>query len=144
MQRTWRLILGLIHELAAYENAPKEVTNTVSKLIADGFGTNPVFTCNVAVANGQIIGFTLCYISYSTWKGRCLYLEDFIVTEKWRRTGVGKQLFDQVYKEAEQMGAARLEWQVLNWNKPAIAFYKKHKALLDETWVNCKFVFKTA
>jgi len=133
-------VFGLIKELAIYENAAEQVTNSVDNLIEDGFGSNAVFKCLVAVANQQVIGFALYYTSYSTWKGRCLYLEDFLVTEDWRRKGVGKLLFDEVYKIAQETKVKRFEWQVLDWNEPAINFYKKYKANLDETWVNCKLM----
>lgn len=131
-------VLALIKELAVYEHAANEVTNTVENLVNDGFGPNKVFDCIVATYQNTVIGFALYYTSYSTWKGRCLYLEDFLVTEKWRRKGVGKLLFDQVYKIAEETGARRFEWQVLDWNEPAINFYKKYQTNFDETWVNCK------
>ncbi len=133
-------VFALIKELAVYENAPQEVTNTVEQLVDDGFGPNKVFDCLVATDNDVVIGFALFYTSYSTWKGKCLYLEDFLVTKLWRNKGVGKLLFDTVYKIAEERKANRLEWQVLDWNEPAIAFYKKNKAYLDETWINCKLI----
>lgn len=128
----------LITELAIYENAEEQVTNTVENLKADGFGPNKVFSCIVAEYEGMVIGFALYYTSYSTWKGSCLYMEDFLVTEKWRRMGVGKLLFDRVYQIAEETGVKRFEWQVLDWNTPAINFYKKYQTDFDETWVNCK------
>ncbi len=133
-------VFGLIKELAIYENAEDQVTNSVENLIEDGFGSNAVFNCLVAEVNQQVIGFALYYTSYSTWKGRCLYLEDFLVTESWRRKGVGKLLFDEVYQIAKETKVKRFEWQVLDWNEPAINFYKKYEANLDETWVNCKLM----
>tara|TARA_B110000046_G_scaffold184397_1_gene222787 strand:+ start:1207 stop:1665 length:459 start_codon:yes stop_codon:yes gene_type:complete len=134
-------VFQLINELAVYEHAADQVTNSVENLIEDGFGPNAVFKCIVAEANQSAVGFALYFTSYSTWKGRCLYLEDFLVTETWRRKGVGKLLFDRVYEIAEQSKVKRFEWQVLDWNEPAINFYKKYKTSFDETWVNCRLVF---
>lgn len=133
-------VLSLIKELAVYENAGHEVTNTVANLIEDGFGDQPIFKCIVATNDNVVIGFALYYTSYSTWKGKCLYLEDFLVTEAWRRKGVGKLLFDEVFRIAKETKARRFEWQVLDWNQPAINFYKKYEANLDETWINCKLM----
>lgn len=139
MQAVHRLIV----ELAVYENAPNEVTNSLESLIEDGFGANPVFYCLVAVDGVEVIGFALYYISYSTWKGKCVYLEDFLVTEAWRRKGVGKMLFDAVHQQAILMNAKRFEWQVLDWNTPAINFYKKYHVEMDRTWIDCKLVLTT-
>lgn len=131
-------VLNLIKELALYEKAPHEVTNTVEKMREDGFGTNPVFGFFVAEINGIIIGISLYYTRYSTWKGRCLYLDDIVVTEQYRRKGIGKQLFDATLQHAKENGFAHMNWQVLDWNHPAIEFYKKEKAELDAEWINCK------
>jgi GNAT superfamily N-acetyltransferase len=139
MQAVHRLIV----ELAVYENSPNEVTNSLESLIEDGFGANPVFYCLVAVDGLEVIGFALYYISYSTWKGKCVYLEDFLVTEAWRRKGVGKMLFDAVHQQAILMSAKRFEWQVLDWNTPAINFYKKYHVEMDRTWIDCKLVLTT-
>ena len=133
-------VFDLIMELAVYEHAPNEVTNSVDQLIQDGFGNTPHFECLVATADERVIGFALSYISYSTWKGKCLYLEDFLVTEEYRRKGVGKLLFDRMYEIAVQGGFKRFHWQVLDWNTPALSFYKKYEAELDSTWVNCRLV----
>jgi GNAT superfamily N-acetyltransferase len=131
-------VLDLIRELAIYENAEEQVTNTIEQLQLDGFGNQPTFKCVVATENDRIIGFAIYYPSYSTWKGNCLYLEDLLVTESHRRKGVGKLLFDEVLQEAKNSGAKRFEWQVLDWNEPAINFYKKYKADLDGEWINGK------
>lgn len=131
-------VLALIRELAIYENAEEQVTNTVEQLQEDGFGDQPTFNCIVATENNVIIGFAIYYPSYSTWKGNCLYLEDLLVTDSHRRRGVGKLLFDEVLQTAKNKGAKRFEWQVLDWNEPAINFYKKYKADLDEEWINGK------
>jgi GNAT superfamily N-acetyltransferase len=128
----------LIKELALFERAPQEVTNTVAEMERDSFGENPIFSFFVAETADAIIGIALYYIAYSTWKGKTLYLEDLIVTEKQRRTGVGKKLFDAVAQEAKAIGAKRFAWQVLEWNEPAIAFYKKIGANLDGEWINCR------
>jgi len=133
-------VFDLIMELAVYEHAPNEVTNTVEQLIEDGFGERPLFECLVATVNDRVIGFALAYVSYSTWKGKCLYLEDFLVTEEYRRKGIGLLLFKQLHKIAVTGNYKRFHWQVLDWNDPAIQFYKKYKAELDETWINCRLV----
>lgn len=130
-------VLELITELAIYEHAEEQVENTVEQLIEDGFGANPTFECVVAETD-HIVGFALFYTSYSTWKGNCLYLEDLLVTESMRRHGVGKLLFDYVLDQAKERGAKRFEWQVLEWNEPAINFYKKYDADLDPEWINGK------
>lgn len=129
---------SLITELAVYENEPDAVTNTVEGLKRDGFGPKKVFSCLVAETKGEVVGFALYYTSYSTWKGPCLYLEDFLVTENYRRQGIGKLLFDSVLQIAKDTGAKRFEWQVLEWNEPAISFYKKYDADLDPEWINGK------
>jgi GNAT superfamily N-acetyltransferase len=129
-------MLGLINELAVYEKAPNEVTVTLSHFEQSGFGNNPVWWAFVAEKDNVIVGFALYYIRYSTWKGQCLYLEDFIVTENMRGKGIGKLLFDQIVQETKDKGFSRMVWQVLEWNEPAINFYKKYKANLDPEWIN--------
>jgi GNAT superfamily N-acetyltransferase len=131
-------IINLIKELAEYEKAPHEVTITPEQLIADGFSENPLFWIILAEENQQIIGMSFYYIRYSTWKGKCLYLEDIIVSEKHRGKGAGKLLFEETLKRAKLMQAKLMVWQVLDWNKPAIEFYKKYNAEFDDEWVNCK------
>lgn len=133
-------VLDLIKELALYENAPEQVKNTVEQLTEDGFGTIPAFACFVAEEQNKIVGFALYYISYSTWRGKCIYLEDLCVTESHRKKGVGTKLFDEVLKIAKEQNMKRLSWQVLEWNIPAIEFYKKYKANLDPEWINGKLV----
>ena len=135
-------VLYLIQELANYERAGNEVENSVAQLLADGFGQHPAFECLVAEENRKIIGFALFYTSYSTWKGKCLYLEDLCVTQSLRKNGVGKKLFDAVLAIAKQRDMKRLSWQVLEWNEPAISFYKKYGANLDSEWINGKIVIK--
>lgn len=131
-------VLELIRELAAYEKAPGEVTVTVAGMEQDGFGENPVFAFFVAEYGNRIIGIALYYIKYSTWKGRCIFLEDLIVTEAFRQHGTGKKLFNEVAKMAKEMNVQRMEWQVLEWNEPAIRFYEKMSANFDTEWINCK------
>ncbi|WP_026463613.1 GNAT family N-acetyltransferase [Adhaeribacter aquaticus] len=130
-------VYALIQELAEYEKAPDEVTNTIAMMEEDGFGEKPVFEFFVAEAGEKIIGLALYYMAYSTWKGKMLYLEDLVVSEPYRRYGVGKKLFDAFAGRALEVGAKRLKWQVLEWNDPAIAFYKKLNCDLDGEWINC-------
>ncbi|MCX7743472.1 MAG: GNAT family N-acetyltransferase [Flavobacteriales bacterium] len=131
-------ILRLIKLLAEYEKAPHEVTNTVEDIIRDGFGENPIFWVIVAEADQRIVGMSLWYIRYSTWKGKCLYLEDIIVEEPYRGKGIGKALFEATIHAAKNMQAKAMVWQVLDWNTPSIEFYKKYGCELDNTWINCK------
>lgn len=136
-------ILALIRELALYEKAPKEVKVTVKELEKDGFGKTKIFDCFVAeTTQNKITGIALYYIKYSTWKGKCIYLDDIIVTESLRGKGIGKQLFEEVIRVAKKMKVRKLEWQVLEWNKPAINFYKKYSTIFDNEWINCKLVFE--
>ena len=130
-------VYALIQELAVYEKAPEEVTNTLAAMQEDGFGPEPVFEFLVAETNNTVVGLCLYYLAYSTWKGRMLYLEDLIVTESYRRYGVGKKLFDAFARRALELNAKRVKWQVLEWNEPAITFYRKLNAHLDGEWINC-------
>ena len=130
---------SLIQELAEYEKAPNEVTTTVASMEEDGFGERPFYEFFVAESEGEIVGIAVYFYSYSTWKGRAMYLEDLVVRESKRRLGIGKLLFDALVKKAKEIGAKRLSWQVLDWNTPAIEFYKKINAEMDPTWVNCRF-----
>ncbi len=132
-------ILELIKELALYERAPLEVTITTEDLEKDGFGENPIFHVIMAYADGLVAGMAFYFFSYSTWKGKCLYLEDIIVKEHLRGNKIGKILFEAVIDIAKATRAKRMHWQVLDWNEPAINFYGKYNALLDNTWVNGKF-----
>ena len=130
-------ILELIHELAEYERAPQEVTVTLEHFIESSFGENPVCWSFVAEADGKIVGFALYYIRYSTWKGQAMYLEDILVTNEMRGKGIGKLLMDRLIEEAKEKKFNRIIWQVLDWNEPAINFYKKYNASFDDEWVNC-------
>ncbi len=130
-------VLGLIRELAVYERAPEAVTNTLAAMQRDGFGPAPIFSFFVLEDDAaEIVGLALFYTAYSTWKGRMLYLEDLVVTEAARRGGFGRLLFDAVVAEARATGAVRLKWQVLDWNEPAIGFYKKLGATIESEWLN--------
>lgn len=133
-------ILGLIRELAEYEKAPGEVVNTAEQLAIDLF-SDKVCDALVVEAGHGIIGFALFYTSYSTWKGRCLYLEDFYIQPEQRQGGIGTQLFEEVVKIARQRGVKRMDWQVLDWNEPAIRFYRKQQAILDPEWTNGRLFF---
>lgn len=133
-------ILALIRELALYEKAPQEVTNTEEAILRDGFGPEPAFRCKVAVADGQIVGMYIWYIRYSTWKGKGLYLEDIIVTEPMRGKGIGKKLFEACMQDAADMQANFMIWQVLDWNEPAIKFYQTYGASFDGEWLNVKLM----
>lgn len=135
-------LMELIQELADYEKAPNEVTVSLEHFIESGFGENPVWWAFVATENGVILGFALYYIRYSTWKGQRIYLEDLLVTEAARRKGVGKLLMDQLIEEAKAKKITAIVWQVLDWNEPAINFYKKYKAGFDNGWVNCSIDVK--
>src|SRR4051812_23331525 len=131
-------LLNLIRELATYEQAADEVESTIEELRRWGFGPAPVYGFFVAEKDHTIVGIALYYYKYSTWKGRCLFLEDLIVTENERGKGIGKMLFEEVIRVAKQEKVKRLEWQVLEWNAPAITFYKKFDSVLDPEWINCK------
>ncbi|RDC65986.1 GNAT family N-acetyltransferase [Adhaeribacter pallidiroseus] len=130
-------VYALIQELAVFEKAPQEVTNTLAELQEDGFGANPVYEFLVAEADDTVVGLCLYYMAYSTWKGRMLYLEDLVITETYRRYGIGKKLFRAFAKRALDLQVKRLKWQVLEWNEPAIKFYRSLNANLDAEWVNC-------
>jgi len=157
-------MLELVRELAEFERAPNEVTVTLDHFIQAGFGPDPVWKALVAVVDkagndkpvadehandrgsngGDIVGISLWYIRYSTWKGRRLYLEDLIVTESYRGKGIGKLLFDATVEEARKMQYGGMMWQVLDWNEAAISFYKKYGTSFDGEWVNCSLNFDSA
>jgi len=131
----------LIVELAVYEKEPNAVIVSSEELGVHLFEDN-ICAAFVIEINTEIIGFALYYTSYSTWKGKCLYLEDFVVTEKHRGQGYGKDLFLKVKAEAEKLGVKRMSWQVLDWNESAIDFYKSFGAELDPEWLNGRFSFE--
>ena len=130
-------VLELVRELAEYERAPNEVTNTVAMMEEDGFGPQPVYGMYVAEKERRIVGLSLYYYRYSTWKGKRLYLEDIVVTHSERGRGIGRRLFDRTLEHALQQHCTGVTWQVLDWNQPAINFYKKYGARFDAEWVNC-------
>ena len=130
-------IMELVQELAVYEKAPNEVTVTLEHFTKSGFGEQPVWWAFVVEVEGKIQGFALYYIRFSTWKGNRMYLEDLLVTEEMRGKGLGKILFDRLVEEAREKGFTGIAWQVLEWNEPAINFYKKYHALFDGEWLNC-------
>lgn len=140
-------MLELIHELAVYEKEPDAVTVSFAHFAESGFGEKPVWEAFVATipatgAEGEtIIGFALWYIRYSTWKGQRMYLEDLLVTESMRGQGTGKLLFDRLIEECREKKYSGLVWQVLEWNEPAINFYKKYDAAFDKGWMNCSLNF---
>ncbi len=129
-------LLELIHELALYEKAPHEVTVDLDHFEESGFSEKPVWWAFVAEVDERVEGFALYYIRYSTWKGQCMYLVDLLVTEKMRGKGLGKLLFEKVIEESKARNFKRMVWQVLDWNEPAINFYKKYNATLDPEWMN--------
>jgi L-amino acid N-acyltransferase YncA len=133
-------ILELVKELALYERAPEEVTVTLEHFTKSGFGSKPVWWAFVAEVDGTVEGFALFYIRFSTWKGQRMYLEDFIVTEKMRG-GLGKLLFDKLLEEGKKRNLHGIQWQVLEWNEPAINFYRKYEAAFDPEWINCGITF---
>lgn len=127
-------VLDLITELAVFENEPDAVEITVSDLENDGFGEHPVFQCFVAEVNGRVEGIALVYGRYSTWKGKILHLEDLIVSQKMRGSGLGTALLDQVVRYGNDLGVKRISWEVLDWNEPAIEFYEKKGADVKRDW----------
>ncbi len=135
-------MLELITELAVYEKEPDAVTVSFDHFTESGFGKNPVWWAFVTEIDGTVEGFALYYIRYSTWKGQRMYLEDLLVTEKLRGAGIGKLLFDKLTEEAKEKKYSGIAWQVLDWNEPAINFYKKlGNVTFDNGWVNCAINF---
>jgi GNAT superfamily N-acetyltransferase len=127
-------VLSLIQELAVFEKEPDAVVVTVADLERDGFGENPLFHTFVAEMNGEIIGMALYYYRYSTWKGKTIHLEDLIVKEAHRGTGAGLALYTEIIKQGKKDNVRRLEWNVLDWNEPAIRFYEKSGAKVLDDW----------
>ncbi len=129
-------LFRMIKALALYENAPEQVETSVDELLQDGFGTTKLFEFFIALNNDKIVGIALYYYKYSTWKGKAVFLEDIIVDDEYRKHGIGQKLFLKVCEVAYREKCRRMDWQVLNWNKPAIEFYKKFNAKLDPEWMN--------
>jgi GNAT superfamily N-acetyltransferase len=135
-------LLELIYQLAVYEKAPEEMTVTQEHFEESGFGEKPVWWAFVAEVDGKVEGFALYYIRYSTWKGQRMYLEDFLVNEEMRGRGIGKLLFDRLVEEAKEKKFNGIVWQVLDWNEPAINFYKKYDGVkFDKEWLTCSINF---
>jgi GNAT superfamily N-acetyltransferase len=131
----------LIKELALFEKAPEQVTNTIEQMYVDGFGDNPIFGTIISEVDGKVVGMALYYFRYSTWKGKRLYLEDLIVSETMRGKGLGEKLLEATILKARETKCTGLMWQVLDWNTAAINFYKKFGARFDEEWVNVHIDF---
>ena len=128
-------VLELIQELATFEKQPHAVQVTVSDLERDGFGPNPLFQILVAEMDGEIPGIALFYNRFSTWKGKTIHLEDLIVSEQYRGSGIGMKLYQAVMAEAKKQNVRRVEWNVLDWNTPAISFYEKTGAVVFKDWL---------
>ena len=129
-------VLDLIKELAKYENSIEKVSNTVERIENDGFGETPIFDLFVAENSKKIIGIAITYYKYSTWRGRKLYLEDLMISENYRRKGIGGKLFDFVINFAKEKKCTGLNLQVLDWNTIGINFYKKYNMKFDNKWTN--------
>ncbi len=136
-----KAIHELIVESATYEKAPNEVKVTVEELAEDGFGSDPAYKCIVAERKGIVVGFALYYMRYSTWKGRCVYLEDFLIKKELRSQGIGDLLFKEILAITKKLNVRLITWQVLDWNEPAIKFYNKYDAVYDSEWLNGKIYF---
>ncbi len=131
-------LMELIYQLAVYERAPHEVMVTPEHFEESGFGENPVWWALVAEVDGIVQGFALYYIRYSTWKGQRMYLEDLLVNEEERGLGIGTLLFDKLIEEAKEKKFTGIVWQVLDWNQPALNFYRKYSDVnIDAGWLNC-------
>ncbi len=133
-EKDMKSVLDLIQELATFEKEPDAVVITVDDLIRDGFSEKPLFQCLVAEEENQIIGIALYYYRYSTWKGKTLHLEDLIVSENKRGTGAGFALYSEIIAQGKRDNVRRIEWNVLDWNTPAINFYNKTGAKILEDW----------
>lgn len=133
-------VMALVKELAEYEQAPHEVEVTVQELEQDF--VSEYFHFIAAEVQGKVVGICLYFIKYSTWKGKCIYLDDIIVHDTFRGSGIGTQLFESLILLAKEMGVRKLEWMVLNWNENAIGFYEKFPTVLDSEWILCKLTEK--
>ncbi|MFM2230785.1 MAG: hypothetical protein RL607_2043 [Bacteroidota bacterium] len=127
-------VLERIQELAVFEKEPEAVVITEEDLIRDGFSTHPLFHCFVAEDNGELVGIALYYFRYSTWKGKTIHLEDLIVKEDQRGKGIGFELYKAIIQKGKEENVRRIEWAVLDWNTPAIAFYEKTGAKVFSDW----------
>ena len=130
----------LVEELALFEKAPEEVRTSPEEYAVDGFGEQPAFECLVAVhPRDGIVGTAFYYFAYYTWKGRMIYLDDLVITEAHRRSGIGSLLMDALIDYGKGLGIREIRWQVLDWNEPAIKLYEKLGARLDGEWINCRY-----
>src|SRR6187549_1754002 len=129
----------LVCELAEYEHGLHRVTTTPESYRKDF--AEKVFDAYVAEVDGEILGMALYYMNFSTWRGKMMYLEDFIVKESMRGHGIGARLFDAFLEEAKRQVCTMAKWQVLDWNEPAIHFYKKYDVVFDKEWIDCKVYF---
>jgi GNAT superfamily N-acetyltransferase len=129
----------LVNELAIYEKEPEAFVAPLSAYQEDF--KNGIFEIQVAEMEGKIVGMIFYYMAYSTWKGKMLYLEDFVVAQKWRGKGVGQMLFDRFLQTAHEKNCVMVKWQVLDWNEPAINFYVKNGATVEKGWYNVKIIF---
>lgn len=132
-------IYGLVKELAIFENAEHEMTIDIPYYIEEF--KKETFSSIVAVKNEEVIGTCIFYVTYSTWKGKCVYLEDFVVKEDLRNKGVGQLLFNAFLAKAKSLNAKLVRWQVLDWNEHAVKFYEKNKATIEKEWWNGKIIF---
>ena len=135
-------VLDLIKELADFERALNEVTVSLEDLEQDGFGNHPYYWFIVAEKEGEIIGLSFYFIRYSTWKGRFLFLEDFVVKESFRNKGIGALLFEETIRIAKELDVKGMTWQVLDWNKNAIRFYEKYNSDISAEWYNGKLTYE--
>ena len=134
-------IHALVYELAVYEKEPEAVFTTPEEYLEDF--RNGLFESHVAEMEGKIVGMTLFFMMYSSWKGKMLYLDDFVVNEQYRRFGVGQKLYDAFIEEGRRRSCRLVKWQVLDWNEPAIKFYEKNEAIIEKGWWNVKkFLFE--
>ena len=133
-------IHALVKELAEYEKGLHRVTTSAESYRKDF--EEGVFDAYVAEVNNEIVGMALYYMNFSTWRGKMLYLEDFIVKDSMRGNGIGAKLFDAFVEEAKRQDCSMAKWQVLDWNEPAINFYKKYDVVFDKEWIDCKVYFK--
>ena len=134
-------MMELIHELAVYEKAPEQVVVSFDHFVESGFGKQPVWWALVTEVKGVVVGMALYYVRYSTWKGQRMYLEDLIVSEDMRGNQIGSLLFDALIKEAKAKNFVGMNWQALDWNEPALNFYRKYNTSFDPEWVNCAIDF---
>lgn len=133
-------IHALVYELAVYEKEPEAVETTPAEYAEDF--RKGLFEAQVAEIDGKIVGMTLYFMTYSSWRGKMLYLDDFVVNEAYRRYGVGQLLFDAFVAEGRRRGCRLVKWQVLDWNEPALNFYRKNRAIIETGWWNGKILFK--